>query len=57
MLIEDENEVFMIDRDNCVFRVHGLRFPHNKENRHLRDTLLDGVSIFLICHFIYVCFN
>ncbi|XP_047506957.1 mRNA-capping enzyme [Pieris napi] len=45
MLIEDENQVYMIDRDNCVFQVHGLRFPHNKANRHLRDTLLDGEMV------------
>ncbi|CAK1549641.1 unnamed protein product [Leptosia nina] len=45
MLIDGEDEVYMIDRDNCVFKVHGLRFPHNKANRHLRDTLLDGEMV------------
>lgn len=48
MLIDKENEVYMLDRDNCVFKVHGLRFLHRKDlRRHLRDTLLDGVRFYL----------
>ncbi|CAH0726426.1 unnamed protein product, partial [Brenthis ino] len=43
MLIDGHNEIYFIDRDNCVFKVNGISFPHNKDpNRHLRDTLLDG---------------
>ncbi|GLG96084.1 Probable tyrosine-protein phosphatase F54C8.4 [Gryllus bimaculatus] len=46
MLISKENEVFFIDRDNCVFQVSGLTFPHRKNpSRHLRDTLLDGEMV------------
>ncbi|XP_045510958.1 mRNA-capping enzyme [Colias croceus] len=45
MLIEDKDEVYMLDRDNCAFKVHGLYFPHNKEDRHLRNTLLDGEMV------------
>ncbi|XP_063617921.1 mRNA-capping enzyme [Cydia splendana] len=46
MLIDGEGEVYMIDRDNCVFKVFGLRFVHRKDLRqHLRDTLLDGEMV------------
>ncbi|XP_072936769.1 mRNA-capping enzyme [Epargyreus clarus] len=45
MLIDDENEVYMLDRDNCAFKVHGLKFIHNKEHRHLKNTLLDGEMV------------
>lgn len=45
MLIDGEGEVYMIDRDNCVFKVFGLRFVNRKDLRqHLKNTLLDGVS-------------
>lgn len=44
MLILQENEIYFIDRDNCVFQVSGLKFPHRKDlKRHLVNTLLDGV--------------
>lgn len=46
MLIDKEDEVYFFDRDHCIFRVDGLRFPHRKEHRHLRDTLIDGVRLF-----------
>ncbi|KAF5300294.1 hypothetical protein FQA39_LY11151 [Lamprigera yunnana] len=45
MLIENEEEVYFFDRDNCVFIVKGLKFPHRKELRHLRDTLVDGEMV------------
>ncbi|XP_067007621.2 mRNA-capping enzyme [Anabrus simplex] len=46
MLILRENEVYFIDRDNCVFKVSGIKFPHRKEpNRHLVNTLLDGEMV------------
>ncbi|CAG9121503.1 unnamed protein product [Plutella xylostella] len=46
MLIDGEGEVYMLDRDNCVFKVHNLRFLHRKDlRRHLTDTLLDGEMV------------
>ena len=45
MLIMDENEVYMFDRDHNAFKVASLHFPHRKEARHLRNTLLDGEMI------------
>lgn len=47
MLVQGDGEVFFVDRDNCVFEVNGLKFPHGRENRSLRDTLMDGVNIFI----------
>lgn len=47
MLINGPGEVYFFDRDHNVFKVQGLRFPHRKDfNRHLKDTLIDGVSFF-----------
>ncbi|XP_046620250.1 mRNA-capping enzyme [Neodiprion virginianus] len=46
MLIQSNGEVFFIDRDNSVFQVNGLTFPHHRaNNRLLRDTLLDGEMV------------
>lgn len=46
MLIDGENEVYMFDRDNCVFKVSGISFRHRKDLRkHLKDTLLDGEMV------------
>lgn len=46
MLILQEHEIYFIDRDNCVFQVSGLKFPHRKDlNRHLVNTLLDGEMV------------
>lgn len=45
MLIQENGEVHFIDRDNSVFQVNGMSFPH-PENETLKDTLLDGVSNF-----------
>uniref|UniRef100_A0A914VM93 mRNA-capping enzyme n=1 Tax=Plectus sambesii TaxID=2011161 RepID=A0A914VM93_9BILA len=44
-LIEDENKVYAFDRDHNAFLISNLRFPHRKEPRHIRDTLLDGEMI------------
>lgn len=45
MLIDAEDEVYFFDRDHCVFKVHGLKFPHRKEPRHLMNTLIDGEMV------------
>ena len=45
MLIEDRDQVYFIDRDNCIFQVHGMTFPYRKNPaEHLTETLVDGVS-------------
>lgn len=50
MLIDGEGEVYMFDRDNCVFKVFGLRFLHREDlSRHLKGTLIDGVSVRYLC--------
>jgi len=46
MLVLKEGEVYCLDRDNSVFQVDGLKFPHRKApNRHLCNTLLDGEMV------------
>ncbi|XP_034935674.1 mRNA-capping enzyme-like [Chelonus insularis] len=46
MLIQANKEVFFIDRNNSVFEVSGLSFPHCKDvSRTLKDTLLDGEMV------------
>ncbi|GFU61426.1 mRNA-capping enzyme [Nephila pilipes] len=46
MLIDGEDEIYFIDRDNSIFKVDGLRFPRRKEpDEHLANTLLDGEMI------------
>ncbi|CAG5056469.1 unnamed protein product [Parnassius apollo] len=45
MLIDGEDKVYMLDRDNCVFKAHGLKFLHNKTMKHLTNTLLDGEMV------------
>ena len=43
MVILGPDQVFMVDRDNAVFRISHLRFPKRKDlNLHLTDVLLDG---------------
>lgn len=45
MLIDGRDQIFFIDRDNCVFRVENMTFLHRKmPNKHISDTLLDGVG-------------
>lgn len=41
VLIDNEDSIFAFDRDNNVFRIAGVTFPHRKEARHVRDTLID----------------
>ena len=45
MLIQGDGEVYFIDRDNSVFQVSRMTFPHPKSHRTLRDTLLDGEMV------------
>lgn len=43
MLIDDENKIFMFDRNHNVFQIQHLRFPKDAEcTRHLTNTLVDG---------------
>jgi mRNA-capping enzyme len=53
MYIRDKDEVFMADRDNSIFKVKNLFFPHRKDlKKHLKNTLIDGVRfLFLINYF------
>ena len=44
MFIEDENRIYMIDRNNYIFQVDSLRFPRDRTcSTHLTNTLVDGV--------------
>lgn len=46
MLIDGADEVYFFDRDHNVFKVSNLTFPYRKDlNKHLKDTLLDGVGL------------
>lgn len=45
VLINDEDEIFAFDRDNNVFRIPDITFPHRKEGRHIKDTLVDTEMI------------
>ncbi|XP_059617367.1 mRNA-capping enzyme-like [Phlebotomus argentipes] len=46
MLILDQGQIYMFDRDNNCFKVNNLTFPHAKNsNGHLKDTLLDGEMV------------
>ncbi|XP_043268490.1 mRNA-capping enzyme [Venturia canescens] len=46
LLIQGDGELYFIDRDNSVFQIQGLAFPHPEDNRRfLRDTLLDGEMV------------
>uniref|UniRef100_T1ITR8 mRNA-capping enzyme n=1 Tax=Strigamia maritima TaxID=126957 RepID=T1ITR8_STRMM len=46
MLIDGENEVYFLDRDNCVFQVSNLRFPRRKfPEEHIFGTLVDGEMV------------
>ena len=46
LFISDENKIFMLDRDNCVFQIKNLRFPNRKDlNVHLKDSIFDGEMI------------
>lgn len=51
MLIDGANEVYMIDRDNAVYKVPNLIFRKRKDlNAHISDTLVDGVCIYINVH-------
>ncbi|VDL74039.1 unnamed protein product [Nippostrongylus brasiliensis] len=41
----DENEIYAFDRDNEVFLIRGLSFPHRKHPRHIVNTLVDAEMI------------
>uniref|UniRef100_T1JE64 mRNA-capping enzyme n=1 Tax=Strigamia maritima TaxID=126957 RepID=T1JE64_STRMM len=46
MLIDGENEVYFLDRENCVFHVSNIRFPRRKfVNEHVFGTLVDGEMV------------
>ncbi|KAI4500336.1 hypothetical protein M0802_004753 [Mischocyttarus mexicanus] len=46
MLIQANREVYFIDRENSVFLVDGLTFPHPQDlSKCLKDTLLDGEMV------------
>jgi len=46
MLVDGDNEVYFIDRDNCVYQVSGLTFLHRKEReKHISDTVMDGEMV------------
>ena len=46
MLIDGENKIYFVDRDNQVFHVNNMTFLHRKmPNKHLANTLLDGEMV------------
>jgi len=46
MAILGRDQVYMIDRDNAVFKISGLQFPNRKDPAtHLTDTLVDGEMV------------
>ncbi|XP_065897990.1 mRNA-capping enzyme-like [Dysidea avara] len=46
MLIRNSEHVYMVDRDNTVFAVRGLKFPSRRNpEESLRDTLVDGEMV------------
>ena len=48
MLIRNQNEVYMMNRDNAVFKINNLVFPLSKDlEKRLTDTLVDGVRDWL----------
>jgi mRNA-capping enzyme len=58
MYINGRDMVFMIDRDNSVFRVRNLFFPFRKDlEKHLMSTLVDGVNVQIILKISYFCFK
>jgi mRNA-capping enzyme len=43
MLILGKDQIFMIDRDNAIFKVSNVLFPKRKDlSSHLTDVLVDG---------------
>ena len=45
MLIESQDRVFFIDRNNSIFKLHHVAFPSPDLKGHLIDTLLDGEMV------------
>ena len=46
MLIAREDEIYFVDRDNCVFKVDGIRFFKRKSPQsHIENTLVDGEMV------------
>lgn len=43
--ITEEGEVYAFDRDNEVFQIDKLDFPHRKHPRSVKDTLVDAEMI------------
>uniref|UniRef100_A0AAF5CZB4 mRNA-capping enzyme n=1 Tax=Strongyloides stercoralis TaxID=6248 RepID=A0AAF5CZB4_STRER len=41
VFIKDEDEIYAFDRNNDVFKINNLYFPHRKKHRHIKDTLVD----------------
>ncbi|EFO19544.1 hypothetical protein LOAG_08948 [Loa loa] len=41
VLIDDEDSIYAFDRNNHVFKISCITFPHKKEFRHIQNTLLD----------------
>lgn len=41
----DKDEIYAFDRDNEVFLIQGLTFPHRKHPRHIVNTLVDSEMI------------
>ncbi|KAL7668829.1 hypothetical protein ACOME3_009513 [Neoechinorhynchus agilis] len=45
-LIKSQNEIYMIDRRNCIFAIHNLSFLSSKSpTEHLSQTLVDGEMV------------
>ncbi|CAF1215728.1 unnamed protein product [Didymodactylos carnosus] len=43
MLIEEQDKIYMFDRDNNAFHIPHLHFPKDSDlNSHITDTLVDG---------------
>ena len=50
MYINGPREVYLIDRDNCVFLAPHIVFPARKRQGDcVRDTLVDGVCVYSMC--------
>ena len=46
MLLDGKDEVYFVDRDNCIYKISGLTFLHRKDrDKHIADTLLDGEMV------------
>ncbi|XP_035910624.1 mRNA-capping enzyme [Anopheles stephensi] len=46
MLIQGEDKIYFLDRDNSIFAVKGIRFPSFADpNQHVTDTLVDGEMV------------